>query len=110
MAEAQDLREALVVETGLDALPDEALDSFLAAAREELQQRVGRRLAGVLTESQMEEFGEIFDARDDERAVKFLAENVPEYPEVVRSEIARLRDEVRARASEIVRAAAERSD
>jgi Protein of unknown function (DUF5663) len=103
VSETLDLERALVAETGLTTLSDETIRSLLAAASVELELRVGTRLASVMTDGQLDQFEGYIDQGDKAEALRFLEATLPEYREIVRSEVARMAGEIEARAPEIIR-------
>src|SRR5690606_9715284 len=65
---------------GLGDLPDDQKAGFLQYVYEELELRVGERLAAGMSDGQMAEFEKILD-RDYDMIQKWLDENVPGYQE-----------------------------
>ena len=56
---------SLLEEVGLGALPDAEKNSFLKHIYETLEMRVGIRLADQMTNQQLDEFEQYFEAKDD---------------------------------------------
>lgn len=84
---------------GLDGLPEPDADQLLAFARERLELAVGRRLAEQMTAAELDEFEGFIDRNDEPGALGWLTAHVPEYPQVVREELALLSEALRASAS-----------
>ncbi|MEX5296851.1 DUF5663 domain-containing protein [Kocuria sp. CPCC 205268] len=81
---AEDL---VAVATGAGLSLEEA-GSLVVIAEQELELRVGVRLADGLTHEQLEEFAELVEAPGNHAgAVRWLEINVPDYSQVVREEI-----------------------
>lgn len=72
------LDENFLKEIGLDELPQEQKTAFLQHIYEELELRVGTKLAEGLTESQMVEFESLIDRKED-RVRQWLETNMPNY-------------------------------
>lgn len=74
--------------TGIGLGPEE-VESLLVIAGEELESRVGVRLAEGLTSEQLEEFADLVEAPGNHAGVVWWLElNVPDYLLVVREEMA----------------------
>ena len=85
MGFAEDLVAAA---TGAGLSPEE-VDSLVVIAGEELESRVGVRLAEGLTSEQLEEFADLVEVPGNHAgAVRWLELNVPDYSLVVREEMA----------------------
>lgn len=95
---------SLLQEIGLDTLPDEEKDSLLKHIYETLEMRVGMRLADQMSNEQLDEFEQYFEAKDDAGAFKWLETNFPNYKDVVQEEFDKLKAEVRQSAPQILSA------
>lgn len=95
---------SLLVEIGLDALPEAEKNSFLKHVYETLEMRVGIRLADQMTNEQLDEFEQYFEAKDDAGAFKWLETNFPNYKEIVQEEFDKLKAEVAQSAPQILAA------
>ncbi len=72
------LDDQFLKDIGLDGLPEEQKKPFLQHIYSELELRVGTRLSDGLSDSQLEEFEEIID-RKQEKIDNWLAEHAPTY-------------------------------
>lgn len=94
----------LLVEIGLDSLPEAEKNSFLKHVYETLEMRVGIRLADQMTNEQLDEFEQYFEAKDDAGAFKWLETNFPNYKDIVQEEFDKLKSEVAQSAPQILAA------
>jgi Tfp pilus assembly protein PilE len=94
----------LLVEIGLDSLPEAEKNSFLKHIYETLEMRVGVRLADQMTNEQLDEFERYFEAKDDAGAFKWLETNFPNYKDIVQQEFDKLKSEVAQSAPQIMAA------
>lgn len=94
----------LLVELGLSGLPDAEKNSFLKHIYETLEMRVGIRLADQMTNQQLDEFEQYFEAKDDAGAFKWLETNFPNYKDIVQEEFDKLKAEVAQSAPQILAA------
>lgn len=88
-------------ELGLDDLPLEEKDLLLAQIYEQLELRVGTRLADAMNDQQLAEFEQFIDANDEQKALQWLQTNFPDYPKVVQEELERLKQELKANSATI---------
>lgn len=91
--------EAFLAEVGLAAMPEQKKKEFLAFVQEELEVRIGERIAKGLPEVKLNEFDMITDR---EEATKWLEINRPDYREIVERTIRELKDEIRANSSKLL--------
>lgn len=96
-----------LAELGLAALPDSEKQALIAQIIETLEMRVGTVLANGLTEAQLIEFEGFMNRNDQEGALKWLETNAPNYKEVVKNELEKLRNEIKASAEHIIAASNE---
>jgi hypothetical protein len=94
----------LLVELGLAGLPDAEKNSFLKHIYETLEMRVGIRLADQMSNEQLDEFEQYFEAKDDAGAFKWLETNFPNYKDIVQEEFDKLKREVAVSAPQILAA------
>lgn len=94
----------LLVELGLGSLPEAEKNSLLKHIYETLEMRVGMRLADQMTNQQLDEFEQYFEAKDDAGAFKWLETNFPNYKDIVQQEFDKLKEEVRQAAPQILAA------
>lgn len=88
-------------EMGLSAMPEEEKQRFLEYIQEELEVRIGERIAKGLTEVQLNQFDLITDQAE---AAKWLEINRPDYREIVTRTIEEMKEEIRANRNRIVNA------
>lgn len=72
------LDDNFLKDLGLDGLPAEQKAAFLQHIYEELELRVGTRLAEGLNDAQLSEFESLIE-RDGDKVQDWLAKNVPDY-------------------------------
>lgn len=94
----------LLQEVGLGSLPDSEKNSFLKHIYETLEMRVGVRLADQMTNQQLDEFEQYFEAKDDAGAFKWLETNFPNYKDIVQQEFDKLKAEITNTAPQILAA------
>jgi hypothetical protein len=99
----------LLVELGLSSLPDAEKNSFLKHIYETLEMRVGIRLADQMSNEQLDEFEQYFEAKDDTGAFKWLETNFPNYKDIVQEEFDKLKNEVSQSAPQILAASQQAS-
>lgn len=87
---------------GLGDLPLEEKDLLISEIYQQLELRVGTRLAEGLSEQQQEEFEQLM--HDEAAALKWLQANVPHYPAVVKEELDRLQVELKNQSHQIKQA------
>ncbi|HVC35821.1 MAG TPA: DUF5663 domain-containing protein [Candidatus Dormibacteraeota bacterium] len=93
---------SLLEEIGLAGLPDQEKNSLLKHIYETLEMRVGIRLADQMSNQQLDEFEQYFEAKDDAGAFKWLENNFPNYKEIVQQEFDKLKAEVAQSAPQIL--------
>ncbi|MFI5270805.1 MAG: DUF5663 domain-containing protein [Candidatus Saccharimonadales bacterium] len=94
----------LLQEVGLGSLPDSEKNSFLKHIYETLEMRVGVRLADQMSNQQLDEFEQYFEAKDDAGAFKWLETNFPNYKEIVQEEFDKLKAEITQTAPQVLAA------
>jgi hypothetical protein len=95
----------LLNDLGLGNLPDAEKNSLLKHIYETLEMRVGMRLADQMTNQQLDEFEQYFEAKDDAGAFKWLEANFPNYKDIVQEEFDKLKHEVQQSSDQIMSAA-----
>ena len=95
---------SLLEELGLGSLPEAEKNSLLKHVYETLEMRVGMRLADQMTNEQLDEFEQYFEAKDDAGAFKWLETNFPNYKDIVQQEFDKLKAEVGQSAPQILAA------
>jgi hypothetical protein len=93
---------SLLQEVGLGTLPDTEKNSFLKHIYETLEMRVGVRLADQMTNQQLDEFEQYFEAKDDAGAFQWLETNFPNYKDIVQQEFDKLKAEITQTAPQIL--------
>lgn len=91
-------------ELGLNDLPDSEKTKMLAHIYETLELRVGMKLAENMRDEQLNEFEKLADANDEAASLKWLETNVPNYKDVVMSELEKLKTEIKASSKQIIEA------
>ncbi len=92
----------LLNDLGLAGLPDVEKNSLLKHIYETLEMRVGMRLADQMTNQQLDEFEQYFEAKDDAGAFKWLESNFPNYKDIVQEEFDKLKSEIQQSAEQIL--------
>src|SRR5580658_6028959 len=100
---------SLLEELGLAGLPDAEKNSLLKHIYETLEMRVGMRLADQMSNEQLDEFEQYFEAKDDAGAFKWLETNFPNYKDIVQQEFDKLKAEVAQSALQILSASTQQS-
>ncbi len=95
----------LLNQLGLGDLPQAEKSGLLKHIYETLEMRVGMRLADQMSNEQLDEFEQYFNAQDDAGAFKWLESNFPNYKDIVADEFEKLKNEVSASAPQILAAA-----
>ncbi|MEK7626526.1 MAG: DUF5663 domain-containing protein [Patescibacteria group bacterium] len=91
-------------DVGLGELPDADKKEMLRHIYEQLELRVGTRLASGMTDAQLDEFEALINNQDEAGALKWLETNFPNYKEVVADELEKLKAEVTISAPQILEA------
>lgn len=91
-----------LAELGLAALSAEEKQALIAQIVETLEMRVGTVLASGLTEAQLMEFEGFMNRNDQAGALQWLETNAPNYKEVVKAELEKLKGEIKASAPQIL--------
>jgi Protein of unknown function (DUF5663) len=88
------LDNAFLEDVGLGALPQNEKNPMLQHIYEELELRVGVKLASGMTKEQLDEFEKFMNQGDQEGALNWLSTNFPDYKQVVSNELENLRKEI----------------
>lgn len=100
-------------ELGLGQLPPEEKKAMLTHILETLEMRVGTTLASRMTDEQLNDFERLMPletdspeiAKEKERsALNWLETNFPNYKDVVKTELDKLKQEIKASSAQIVAA------
>lgn len=97
----------LLDQLGLGTLPQAEKSGLLKHIYETLEMRVGMRLADQMSNEQLDEFEQYFNAQDDAGAFRWLETNFPNYKDIVADEFEKLKAEVSASAPQILAASQE---
>lgn len=85
--------EEFLKRVGLGAMPKAEKQAFLNYIQEELEVRIGERIAEGLSEQQLQEFDSL---TDPEQITNWLHANRPDYGEIVKRTFAELEQEITA--------------
>ena len=88
------LDDNFLTSLGLAAMPPDEKEAFLNYVYEELELRVGAELSKDLSDNQLEEFEKLIDGDDQDAAVTWLEKHCPNYKDVVKKELDRLKEEI----------------
>lgn len=91
--------ENFLQEMGLSSMPEDQKKAFLEYVEEELEVRIGERIAQGLTEVQLNQFDQITDQAE---AAKWLEVNRPDYRDIVNRTIDEMKEEIRANHDRLV--------
>lgn len=91
--------ENFLQEMGLSAMPADKKQDFLNYVQEELEVRIGERIARVLTEAQLQEFDSLTETAD---VAKWLEKNRPDYREIVSRTIAEMKQAIQQNRSKLI--------
>ena len=94
-----EFNEEFLTEMGLSAMPEEQKRDFLDYVQEQVEIRIGERIARGLPEGKLAEFDAILDPAE---ATKWLEENRPDYREIVARTIAEMKMEIRANRGKLI--------
>lgn len=101
---AEKFDDEFFAEVGLSEMPTEDRDGLIGALVEDLEMKVGSRLAADLTGAQLGQFEKLMAANDQEGALAWLNENSPGYKDVVQGEVDRVKEDLKRRSGEILAA------
>lgn len=76
--------------------PDEDLALLAEKAEAALELRVGTTIAERMTDEHLDEFEALMENGTDEQRVAWMDKNFPDYPKIVRREVARLKRNIAA--------------
>lgn len=74
---------AILNTVGMSGQPDDEVNRLVELATAELELRVGRRLSSGMSDEQLQEFEDLFDAGDEAGCGQFLKSNAPDTPQIV---------------------------
>ena len=89
-------------EVGLKDLPENERPAMLKYIQEVLEVRVGRSLSKGLPDELLEEFYSYARQNQSEEALAWIRKNAPNYSEVVRLEMIKLKQEIKSSAKQIL--------
>ena len=84
-----------------DDVPQNQRAALLQVLYEELELRVGMRLANGFTDAQLAAFEVFIDQNDEAGALRWLEQNAPDYSEQVRDELETMRRELEASSDDL---------
>lgn len=87
------LDDNFLASLGLGAMPADEKEAFLSYVYEELELRVGMELSKDLSDEQLEQFEKLADS-DQDAALQWLEKHCPNYKEVVKQELEKLKEEI----------------
>jgi len=88
------LDEDFLKSVGLGGMPTDEKDAFLTYIYEELELRVGTELSKELSDEQLEQFEKLAEGEDQDAALQWLEAHCPNYKEVVKQQLAKLKEEI----------------
>lgn len=91
--------ENFLKEMGLQAMPEDKKQDFLNYIQEELEVRIGERIAKGLSEAQLQEFDRLTDTAE---VAIWLEKNRPDYREIVTRTIAEMKQAIQQNRSRLV--------
>jgi hypothetical protein len=87
------LDDNFLASLGLGAMPADEKEAFLNYVYEELELRVGMELSKDLSDEQLEQFEKLANG-DQDAALQWLEQHCPNYKEVVKQELDKLKEEI----------------
>jgi len=87
--------EELATELGIDKMPQEEREVFMAQIEDTLEKRVGMHFAEHMTDAEMEEFNSVID-KDPDQAMEWLMQKFPDYVQVVQEQILIIKDDIKS--------------
>jgi Protein of unknown function (DUF5663) len=90
------LDDNFLASLGLGDMLAEEKKAFLSYLYEELELRVGTVLSKGLSDDQLEQFEKLIDGGQQEEALTWLEQNCPNYRDVVKAELEKLKQEITA--------------
>jgi hypothetical protein len=95
------LNDELLAELDLDGLPGSHRRALLQVIYQELEMRVGTRLASAMTDPQLRRFEVLIQRGDEAEGLAFLNTCYPKYPDIVAAEFELLKAEIAAHAQDV---------
>ncbi len=92
--------ENFLKEMGLQAMPEDKKQDFLNYIQEELEVRIGQRIAKGLTEAQLQEFDSLTDHRE---ITDWLENNRPDYRDIVNRCIEEMKQSISRNRTELLK-------
>ncbi len=96
------INNALLDEIGLGSLSEEDKKDLLTKLYKTLELNVGKKLASLMSDSQLNEFDQYFQAKDEKGAFIWLESNFPNYKDIVQEQFNLLKDELKNSAAKIL--------
>lgn len=88
------LDENFLASLGLGTMLAEEKKAFLDYIYEELELRVGTELSKDLSDEQLEHFEKLIDSDNQDAALQWLEQYCPNYKEVVKQELEKLKEDI----------------
>ena len=89
-------------EVGLSALPEAEKPDFLKHVTETLQLRVGQRLVKFLNPTEIKEFNNLIESKNQQQAIDFLHKKIPQHSQILKEEMIKLQNEIKNDAPKIL--------
>ena len=98
----QQLIERFLNEVGLSNVPPDQRQDFIKHIKHTIQLRIGQRISKFLEDSDLIQFQEYMQTQQHQKAKEFLNQKAPNHGQIVKEEIAKLQEEIRTNAYEIL--------
>lgn len=92
---------AFLGELGLGDLTEEQSTVLISLLVRTLEKRVGTQLAERLSETQLAEFSRLLDRGENEAALEFLRDSIPDFQAVVQEHLDLLKEELTVTSTQI---------
>ncbi len=96
------LQKDLIIELGLQALPDNKKEEMVLRIGELIQQNVVLRIISEMSESDKDEFEKVLGENNGEKTLEFLQARFPNLNQVVEEEIAKFKQEAIAQMQGVI--------
>lgn len=92
--------ENFLKDMGLSAMPENKKQDFLNYIQEELEVRIGARIAKGLTEAQLQEFDSLSDTQE---VASWLEKNRPDYRDIVNRTVEEMKQTITRNRAELLK-------
>lgn len=89
------LQQNILEELGVDQLPPDRQSEILSAITELLLKRLTMKVLENLSAEQQTEFETVCASKDNDRVMNFFKENVPDYENLIETEIGEFRQDMK---------------